>query len=73
VVAGRVLGKAPEMNQTPSTTAFDVALADGSPERIDAEKVFRRRRLADVQRGRTTRPTSSAMQEALAVNVVKPI
>jgi len=28
------------MNQTPSTTAFDVTLADGSPERIDAEKVF---------------------------------
>jgi hypothetical protein len=28
------------MNQTPSTTAFDVTLADGSRERIDAEKVF---------------------------------
>jgi len=40
VVAGRVHGKAPEMNQTPSTTAFDVTLADGSRERIDAEKVF---------------------------------
>ena len=40
VFAGRVLGKAPEMNQTPSTTAFDVTLADGSRERIDAEKVF---------------------------------
>jgi hypothetical protein len=26
------------MNQTPSTTAFDVTLADGSRERIDAEK-----------------------------------
>jgi hypothetical protein len=73
VVTGRVLGKAPKMNQTPSTTAFDVALADGSPERIDAEKVFVADALADVQRGWTTRPTSSAMQEALAVNVVKPI
>ena len=40
MVAGRVLGKAREMNQTPSTTAFDVTLADGSRERIDAEKVF---------------------------------
>jgi hypothetical protein len=27
------------MNQTPSTTVFDVTLADGSRERIDAEKV----------------------------------
>lgn len=28
------------MNQTSSTTAFDVTPADGSHERIDAEKVF---------------------------------
>jgi hypothetical protein len=28
------------MNRTPSTTAFDVTLADGSRERIDAENVF---------------------------------
>jgi hypothetical protein len=36
VVAGRLLGKAPEINQAPSTTAFDVTLPDGSRERIDA-------------------------------------
>jgi hypothetical protein len=28
------------MNQTSSTTPFDVTLADGSRERIDAEKVL---------------------------------
>ena len=28
------------MNQTRSTTAFDVTLANGSRERIDAEEVF---------------------------------
>ena len=41
VVAGWVLGTAPapEMNQTRSTTAFDVTLANGSRERIDAEEV----------------------------------
>ena len=33
------LGTAPEMNQTRSTTAFDVTLANGSRERIDAEEV----------------------------------
>jgi hypothetical protein len=52
------------MNQTPSTTAFDVTLADGSRERIDAEKVLL---MAEVKTSRVTAATDARSVSLLQI------